>query len=131
MSLNIGSDSKYPNRVTVWEVTDKGTIATGKISSSRKDKRLPDGKQWVNSSWFCKFVGKAYDKSSELAKGTRIEIVSGTIAQEPYEKDGETLYPKSPQVTIFDFIVPSNSEGGSSAGFDASPAVENDDEIPF
>jgi hypothetical protein len=136
MSLNIGSDSKYANRLTVWEIDDKGTFASGKASSSRKDKRLPEGEQWINSSWFCRFVGKAYEKSSELTRGSRIEILSGTIAQEPYEKDGETLYPKSPQITIFDFAIPSPSEGGvstgrSRTGLDTPPAIDNDDDIPF
>ena len=132
MALNIGSASKYPNQLTVWEVEDKGSLATGKASSSRKDKRLPEGKQWVNSSWFVKFVGTAYGKIDELSKGTRIEIINGTISQEPYEKDGEKLYPKSPQITVFDFSVLSQSEGGKAGdGFDKAPAVANDDDIPF
>jgi hypothetical protein len=132
MALNIGSLSKYPNQLTVWEVEDKGSLATGKVSSSRKDKRLPEGKQWINSSWFVKFVGTAYSKIDELSKGTRIEILNGVIAQEPYEKDGEKLYPKSPQITVFDFSVLGQSEGGKvNTGLDRTPAVENDDDIPF
>jgi hypothetical protein len=132
MALNIGSASKYPNQLTVWEVEDKGMLATGKVSSSRKDKRLPEGKQWVNSSWFVKFVGKAYEHVDELARGVRIEVINGVIAQEPYEKDGEKQYPKSPQITIFEFSVLSKSEGGTS-DFDKAPVVEADpsDDIPF
>ena len=131
MSFNIGSSSKYPNQATIWEIDDKGTFANVKISTSRKDKRLPEGKQWVNTNWFSKFVGDAYSKIDQLAPKVRIEIVSGTIAQESYmDKDGNKAWPKSAQVTIFDFLVLSKSEGGTS-GFDKAPAVQDDSDVPF
>jgi hypothetical protein len=133
MSFNIGSSSKYPNRATVWEIEDHETWANVKISSSRRDKRITEGNQYINTNWFATFVGDAHNKISELKKGMRIEIVSGTVSQEPYMKDGVKTYPKSPKVTIFDFSILSRSEGGNS-GFDKAPAVdasEDDQNIPF
>ena len=130
MAFNIGSSSKYPNQAVVWEVEDKGTFANVKISSSRKDKRITDGNQWVNTNWFATFVGAAHDKIGEVKKGTRIEIISGTVSQEGYMKDGVKTYPKFTKVTIFDFSVLSKSEGGSG-GFDKAPQVEDDGNIPF
>lgn len=132
MSFNIGNTSKYPNRAKVWSIEDKGTFGSAKISSSRRDKRLPEGKQWVNTNWFASFVGDAYGKIGELSKGASIEIISGTVSQEPYEKDGEKFYPKAPKVTIFDFSVLGAGEGGN-AGFDKPPVVEDssDENIPF
>ena len=133
MSLNIGSSSKYPNRATVWEIEDRGNFANVKISTSRKDKRITEGSPWVNTNWFSKFVGEAYKKIDQISPKTRIEIVSGTISQEGYiDKDGNKAWPKSAQITIFDFSVLSESEGGNS-GFDKAPAVSQDssDEFPF
>lgn len=132
MAFNIGSSSKYPNQATVWEVEDHETWANVRISSSRRDKRITEGSQYINTNWFASFVGEAHNKIGELGKGTRIEIISGTVSQEPYMKDGVKTYAKAPKVTIFDFSVLSKSEGGNS-GFDKAPAVQNDDSdsIPF
>jgi hypothetical protein len=129
MALNIVDGQ----RVTVWKVEDKGNYGVVNMSSSRKDKRIEDPKkQWVNSSWgFARFVGKAHEKLGELDRGVRIELHGATIALEPYEKDGETIYPTRAQVVVFDFSVLSQSEGGAPAkGFDTPPAVD-EDEIPF
>lgn len=128
MALNIAD----AQRVTVWKIDDKGSYAVVNMSSSRKDKRIEDPKkQWVNSSWgFSRFVGKAYEKIGELARGTRIELHGATISCEPYLKDGETVYPTRAQVVVFDFSIPSTSEGGN-AGFDKPPVVEDSDDIPF
>jgi len=131
MALNIVDGQ----RVTVWKIEDKGNYGLVQFSSSRKDKRIEDSKkQWVNSSWsFVRFVGKAHKKLGELSRGTRIELHGATIALEPYEKDGETIYPKTPGLVVFDFSVLSQSEGGGSAGFDKPPVVTEDDSdlIPF
>lgn len=131
MALNIGDGQ----RVTVWKIEDKGSYALVDFSSSRKDKRLPEDKQWVNSSWgFTRFVGNAYSKIDELSRGTRIELHGAIVSREPYEKDGETLYPKTPQIVVFDFSVLSQGEGGTakpSRGMGTPPAVEEDENIPF
>lgn len=129
MALNIVDGQ----RVTVWKVEDKGNYGVVNMSSSRKDKRQEDPKkQWTNSSWgFARFVGKAHEKLGELDRGVRIELHGATIAIEPYEKDGEKLYPKNPQVVVFDFSVLSTAEGGTTKGMDTPPAVEDDDNIPF
>jgi hypothetical protein len=129
MALNI----KEGTRATIWEVTDNGTWASVKISSSRKDKRLPEGSQWVNTNWFARFVGKAYEKVVDLPEKTRIELLNAYVAQESYEKDGAKVWPKSAQLVVFDFNV---YEGESSAtparskGYDSTPAV-SDEDIPF
>jgi hypothetical protein len=115
--------------LTVWEINDKGTWAGGKVSSSRKDKRLPEGKQWVNSGWFVRFVGEAYKKSGELLKGTRIALHGAQIAQEPYMEEGEKKYPKAPQLVIFDYEVIGKLSGDT--GLDKPPVVDNDGDIPW
>ena len=127
MALNIAEGT----RATVWEIDNKGKYASVKMSSSRKDKRLPEGKQWVNTSWFARFVGDAFGKIDDLARGTRIELVNAYVAQEPYEVEGVKTYPKSPQVVVFDFNVLSQSEGGAPArGMDTAPVIDDND-IPF
>jgi len=127
MALGIKTDQK----VTVWEVEDKGSWSSLKVSSSRKDKRLPEGKQFVNTNWFARLVGEAHNKSGTLNKGARIALTNAYIAQEPYEKDGEKQWPKAPQVVIFDFEIVSEGKAGSAkGGMDTPPRVE-DDEIPW
>ena len=135
MSLNIGVGQKYANTLTVWEVEDKGANwASGKASSSRKDKRITEGSPYINTSWFVRFVGDAHDKALELEKGQRIEILSGYVAQEPYMKGDVKTWPTAPQIVIFDFNV-LEPRGGAS-GMDSAPARASDDdddesEIPF
>jgi hypothetical protein len=128
MSLNIADGQ----RVTVWKVEEKGNYGLVQFSSSRKDKRIDDPKkQWINSSWsFVRFVGKAHDKLGELDRNAKIELHGATLSKEPYEKDGETVYPAQPQLVVFDFSVPTSAEGGSKE-FDKAPEVQDEDSIPF
>jgi hypothetical protein len=126
MSWNIGDTTKYANRATVWKIEKKEKYALVTLGTSRKDVRSETG--YSNSNWFSRFVGDAFGKIDEVEKGTRIEILNGFLAQEPYMKDGVKTYPKAPQATIFDFKV--ISKPSNDGGLDKPPQVE-DDEIPW
>ena len=128
MSLNI-SDTQ---RMTVWEVEDKGTFALVRASTSRKDKKTDT---WVNSNWsFIRFVGTAYKKAIEnnLTEKDRIVLKGATLAQEPWVDDTSTKqYPKHPQFTVFNWDYAEAST--PATGMDKAPVVESDDseEAPF
>lgn len=129
MSLNI-SDTQ---RVTIWSVEDHEKFAVVQMSSSRKDKKTDE---WKNTSWsFVRFVGKAYEKiqSEGLKREDRIVLKGATIAQEPYMDNGEKKYPKTPQITVFNWehFVP-DGNASSKSNMDTPPVVEeNSEEFPF
>lgn len=129
MSFNIG-ERRYATVATYWQTREKHEkYAIVSLSTSRKDK---EG-NWYNSNWgFVRFVGNAINGLDELEPKDRIEIVQGTISSEPYMKDGEKLYPKTPQIVVFAWkrYVREEQESG---GNDTPPVVEedNEEELPF
>ena len=109
---------------TVWSVEDKGNYSQGRISTSEKDNR-EEGK-YINSNWFCRFVGKAKDDAASLKERDRIKILSGKI-QNTVGGEGENKRTYL-NVIIFDF------ELLNSAGYTkpVNPVVEDDDDdLPF
>jgi hypothetical protein len=126
MSLNIAEQS-----VTFWGIQeDKGNYAVVKISSSRKDKKT---EKYVNSSWYANFVGSAYEKLKELGipEKTRIKISGATMKKEPYQQDGETLYPKFPTLTVFNFELSDEKVKTKRVEKASDDNFELDNEIPF
>lgn len=98
MSWNIGK-SEYDQIATFWKIKeDHDTWAVVALSTSHKDKN----KEWHNSNWnFVRFVGTAYKNIKTLKEKDKIVIKAGSISSEPYEKDGKTEYPKTPQIAVF------------------------------
>jgi hypothetical protein len=129
MSFNIG-EHRFSQIATYWQTREKhDNYAVVSLSTSRKDK---EG-NWFNSNWgFVRFVGKAVNGLDELEPKDRIEIVSGMISSEPYMKDGEKAYPKTPQIVVFAWKRYVRSEEG---GNDTPPVVEDsedsNEELPF
>jgi hypothetical protein len=126
MSLNI-SDKQF---ATIWQVEDKQTYASVRMSTSRKDKR---DDTYKNSNWsFVRFVGDAYKKVIGLPEKTRIQIKGGTVSWESYtDSTGAKVFAKTPQITIFNFEVQESNQ--QTLGLDTPPAVvpEETDEMPF
>jgi len=126
MALNIAKGQ----RVSVWSVEDKGSYSVVSISSSRKDKR---DDTWKNSNWsFVKFVGAAHEKAKELKEKDRIELHGATISREEYkDSNGERAWPKTPQITVFNWEFYSPDDTGAK-NLDSAPSVEPDeDNLPF
>lgn len=121
----------------VWKIEDKGKYKEVEMSSSRKDKRTDE---YVSSSWrYVRFVGNANEKAEKLERGDRITNVSFVMDREPYEKDGEKVYPNSPRFVVFDFDMATTGSGGpkkksasKNRDFDNEPSGYVDDgELPF
>jgi hypothetical protein len=116
-------------KVTVWSVTGKGKYTEVQFSSSRKGKE--EGAEWKNSSWsFVRFVGKAHAKANTLQRKDRIILTQAGMTLEPYtDKEGNTAYPKTPAIVVFDFTVAEAPSGQRS-----QPTQEenfDDQDIPF
>lgn len=91
------SDSRFK----VWNIEDKGNYSVVQFSTSRKDRKTDN---YLNSRWsFVNFVGEAHEKIKNVKIGDCITNARMAFAWEPYEKDGEKIYPKSPRITVFDF----------------------------
>ena len=117
---------------TVWKTEEgQGNFSLVQMSTSRKDKKTGD---YLNSSWgFVRFVAEAHDKIDLLSKGTRIVIKAMGISREPYvDKNGDTVYPKNPQMAVFNFEL-SEAQSGNKGVMDTAPQVgeDNPEDIPF
>lgn len=118
-----------PTKATVWSVVDKGKYSEVRFSTGRKIQDT-EPVEWANSNWsFVRFIGQAHDLVKGLGEKTqtRVLLESGAFTQEPYEKDGEKLYPKAPRLVVFKAKLLENT----GANYDAAPAVDDDGDIPF
>lgn len=112
---------------TVWKTEEKGNVVKGRISTSEKDNRNEG--QYINSSWFATFVGKAKDKALSLSEKDRIKILSGKVTNVML---GEGENKKSfLNITIFDFDNLTNPNGFSNNQSDGFYPIPEDDELPF
>lgn len=116
----------------VWKVDAFEKYAKVRLGTSRKDK---NSGEYKNSNWFTTFLGEnAMKNIMELNEGDKIVITSFSFALEPYEKDGETVYPKTPAVNIYAWeFNDEQAQQAAHGGMDTPPAVDdnNDDDIPF
>lgn len=86
---------------TIWSIQKEEKYCVVKLSTSRKDKRTD---KYVNSNWsYVKFVGEANQKARNLNEKDKITNIKLAFDNEPYEKDGQKVYPKFPHITFFDF----------------------------
>lgn len=100
---------------TVWRGTIHERYAEFSLSTSRKDKKTDEYK---NSNWnFVRFVGDAFEESKKLKERDRITNVKFALECEPYtDRNGETVYPKSPRIVVFSFEMAENSRSGAKSG---------------
>lgn len=121
------------NWATVWEIKPvKGSkkVAEARLSTSRK----VGDKDYANSNWaFVKFVSTARDKGKKLAKKIKEEghvkiLMTGAMSRESYEKDGEKIYPKNPQIVVWDFIYPEEREKVPEPSDSKAPEPNDSDE---
>jgi hypothetical protein len=130
MSFTIGENQKPPY-AKIWKIDRKENYSLVQISTGRK--KAKDSTEYVNSSWYARFVGKAHEKAKKLEGSERIVILFGRVDNEPYEKDGEKRYPKTANVTVFDFEL-ADAKRPKSNDWDQAPTVndsDNSEDLPF
>ena len=72
----------------VWKIDKKDKYADLRISTSEKVEK--DGNtEYVNSNWFVRVVGKAFNQLKDINEGDRVTITKAKLSNEQYEKDGE------------------------------------------
>lgn len=111
----------------IWKIEQRDKDCLVQFSTSRKDRRT---EEYLNSNWnFVVFVSKANDKVRNMEKGDRITNLNFGLSWEPYEKDGEKIYAKSPRMVVFDFDkvdAPKKLDNEALEDFGLS-----EDELPF
>lgn len=112
--------------MTVWSITEKDGRISGRVSTSRKNKK---DDTYVNSNWNARFVGNASEKAKTLPERTKIKVQAGdsSIENVYLAPQGDKPATSYLTVTIFDFEVV-NSNG--------TPATDGinqvtDDDLPF
>ena len=117
----------------VWSVDKvEEKYVKARIGTSEKDQQG----QYVNSSWFATFVGKAVAKADSLEPKDRITIHSGKIQNvsvKQSEATGQTkaTYKNYLNVVIFDFTKQGENKVDEESDEDSAPIVEESDEMPF
>lgn len=72
----------------VWKIEKKDKYAELRISTSEKVEK--DGNtEYINSNWFARAVGKAFNQLKNIEEGDRVTITKAKLSNELYEKDGQ------------------------------------------
>lgn len=72
----------------IWKIDKKEKYADLRISTSEKVEK--DGKtEYVNSNWFARAVGKAFNQIKDYNEGDNAVIIKAKLSNETYEKDGQ------------------------------------------
>lgn len=99
----------------VWKIDKKEKYAELQISTSEKD-RQNEGK-YINSNWYPRVIGHAFNKLPQIQEGDRIIITQAKFAMEPYtDKEGKNKY--AFRLTILDFNTVGNPSEAGDAPFD-------------
>lgn len=106
----------------IWKIDKKEKYADLRISTSEKIEK--DGKtEYVNSNWFARAVGKAFNQLKDFKEGDNAVITKAKLSNEQYEKDGQKR--SALKFVIMEF------EGAS----DTAPATQNnsdsEEDLPF
>ena len=101
----------------IWDIQQKEKYKLVKTSTS-ESYELDGEKKYKNSSWFCKFVGKANEK--ELNVNDMIKVTSGKI-ENVWDKEKERSWLN---IIIFDFEQLNSGQNDDTID-------SNDDDLPF
>lgn len=72
----------------IWKIDMKEKYADLRISTSEKIEK--DGKtEYINSNWFARAVGKAFNQIKNYNEGDNAVITKAKLSNETYEKDGQ------------------------------------------
>lgn len=70
----------------IWKIDKKERYADLRISTSEKVEK--DGNtEYINSNWFARAVGKAFNQLKDYNEGDNAVITKAKLSNETYEKD--------------------------------------------
>lgn len=107
----------------VWKINKKEKYADLRISTSEKVDK--DGEtSYMNSNWFARAVGKAFNQLKNISEGDRVVITKAKLSNETYEKDGKKR-------SALRFIILEFEGGDAAAPKDLDDLEASDDDLPF
>ena len=106
----------------IWKIDKKEKYADLRISTSEKIEK--DGKtEYVNSNWFARAVGKAFNQLKDFKEGDNAVITKAKLSNESYEKDGQKR--SALKFVIMEFDSKEDSKGTAVVDDDS------DESLPF
>ena len=107
----------------IWKIDKKEKYAELRISTSEKVEK--DGNtEYVNSNWFARAVGKAFNQLKDINEGDRVIITKAKLSNEPYEKDGQKR-------NAFKFVVLEFESKEEAKAPEADNTDDSDENLPF
>lgn len=107
----------------VWKIDKKEKYADLRISTSEKVEK--DGEtSYINSNWFVRAVGKAFNQLKDINEGDRVTITKAKLSNEPYEKDGEKR-------SAFKFVVLEFESKENTQAPEANNTSDSEEDLPF
>lgn len=105
----------------VWKIDKKDKYADLRISTSEKIEK--DGNtDYVNSNWFARAIGKAFNQLKDINEGDRVVITKAKLSNELYEKDGEKR-------SAFKFVILEFESGEENSA--PTNASDSEEDLPF
>ena len=106
----------------IWKIDKKEKYADLRISTSERVEK--DGNtDFINSNWFARAVGKAFNQLKDFNEGDNAVIVKAKLSNETYEKDGQKR--SALKFVIMDF----------ESASDTAPATQDnsdsEEDLPF
>ena len=106
----------------IWKIDKKEKYADLRISTSEKIEK--DGNtDFINSNWFARAVGKAFNQLKDFNEGDNAVIVKAKLSNETYEKDGQKR--SALKFVIMEF------EGASDTTPATQDASDSEEDLPF
>ena len=106
----------------IWKIDKKEKYADIRISTSEKVEK--DGKtEYVNSNWFARAVGKAFNQLKDFKEGDNAIITKAKLSNEQYEKDGQKR--SALKFVIMEF------EGASDTAPETQNNSDSEEDLPF
>jgi len=113
---------------TIWGADKQDKYVKARLSTAEKNKQTDE---WVNSSWFVKFIGKAKERAESLTDKDRITVLKGKMTN-TYNKDTKKSFM---DFVIFDFEMAESNQYAptdySKQDADGFMPVDVDDDLPF
>ena len=107
----------------IWKIDMKEKYADLRISTSEKIEK--DGNtDYINSNWFARAVGKAFNQLKDINEGDRVVITKAKLSNEQYEKDGE-------KKSAFKFVVLEFESKEDTKALENESADDSEENLPF
>lgn len=107
----------------IWKIEKKEKYADLRISTSEKFEK--DGKtEYINSNWFVRAVGKAFNQLKDYKEGDNAVITKAKLSNEQYEKDGQKR-------SRFKFVVLEFESGEDTKAPEANNTSDSEEDLPF